>query len=299
MSPRPLLGLFSRVAGAAALTLGLVATAPSDASAKPKSSSTAKAKGKKKKPTGASKKSTSAKKPAKKAAPASEEDEGSSHAIFDADYASTPASKYGALDKKGCIEAAKLRGIGFDEVDDAPGVLAPVRLTGPLNGVAYHTELAEKDRATSPYEVFDCRLVLALHDFSAILTAHHVHEAYIFSAWRPPGKSWPSGKEGTRHPGGLAVDIRVFKKDADAGSSSGKDDLVVARDWTPARGAPACGDGSKIAPDGDDAREIRAIYCQAATDRLFHSMLGPNYNKAHENHFHLEITPGVKWRLVL
>lgn len=295
MGPRVLVGGVS-----AALVAAMLFVAPADAGAKPtKATPAAKAK-KKKAPKASTKKPTASKKPAKTTKKSDDGDEGSSHAIFDADYDTTPAWKYGSLDKKSCLEAAKLRGIGFDEVtEDTPGVLAPVRLNAPLNGVAYHTELPEKDRGTSSYEVFDCRLVLALHDFSAILTAHHVNEAYIFSAWRPPGKDWPSGKEATRHPGGLAVDIRLFKKSSEHPARATTDDLVVVRDWTPARGDAACGEGAKIAPDSDDAREIRAIYCKASTDRLFNSMLGPNYNKAHENHFHLEITPGVKWRLVL
>jgi Extensin-like protein C-terminus len=218
--------------------------------------------------------------------------------VFDADWASTPAAKYAALDKDACLEEATSRGIAYEEVSEARGVTIPVRLTGPLNGVSYHTELPEKDRATSPYEVFDCRLVLALYDFSAILTAHDVNEALIFSAWRPPGDSWPEGKQATRHSGALAVDIRVFE--VNRSSSSSLKDLVVARDWAPARDKAPCGDKAPpVAPDTAAAKEIHAIYCKAADDRIFSSMLGPNYNKAHENHFHLEITPDVKWRLTL
>ena len=218
-----------------------------------------------------------------------------SRAVFDADWASTPAAKYAALDAKTCHDEVTHRGIAFKEVEDAPGVLIPVRLSGPLNGVTYRTELDEDARATSPFEVFDCRLVLALYDFSAILTAHDIDEARIFSAWRPPPKNWAEGKLGTRHTGALAVDIRVFEKRAGASAK----DLLVARDWTPARDAPPCGDKAHVSPDTAAAKEIRAIYCKAADDRLFSSMLGPNFNKAHENHFHLEITPDVKWRLTL
>lgn len=287
----------------AALLAGIVLASstvlgPATADAKPTApTKTAKATKKKSGKVATSKPKASAK-PAKKKA--QQKGGGTSRAVFDADWESMPATKYGALDRAGCHNEAKARGVGFDEVEEAAGVLIPVRLTGPLNGVSYHTELPQKDRASSPYEVFDCRLVLALHDFSAILTPRGIDEAYIFSAWRPPGKDWPSGKEATRHPGGLAVDIRLLKKTT---ASNGTDDLVVARDWTPARDEPPCGTAplgtANIAPDTEDAREIRAIYCAAASARIFNSMLGPNYDKAHENHFHLEITPGVKWRMTL
>lgn len=217
--------------------------------------------------------------------------------VFEKDWASAPSAKYAALDKDACLAEARARGIPFDEVDEAKGVAIPVRLTGPVAGVAYHTELPEKERATSPFEVFDCRLVLALHDFGSILTAHGIDEALIFSAWRPPGDKWPAGKLATRHPGALAVDIRVFEKSAHP--AGGAKDLVVARDWKAARDEPPCGDKARVAPDTSEAKELRDIYCKAAAARIFSSMLGPNYNKAHENHFHLEITPDVKWRLVL
>jgi hypothetical protein len=216
--------------------------------------------------------------------------------VFEKDWASAPSAKYAALDKDACLAEARARGVSFDVVDEAKGVAIPIRLTGPLAGVAYHTELPEKERATTPYEVFDCRLVLALYDFGSILTAHGIDEALIFSAWRPPPKSWPEGKLGRRHPGALAVDVRVFEKTAQKG---GAKDLVVARDWKPAHDDPPCGDKARVSPDTSEAKELREVYCAAAKARIFTSMLGPNYNKAHANHFHLEITPDVKWRIVL
>jgi hypothetical protein len=220
---------------------------------------------------------------------------------FDADWATTPAAKYAALGKDACLAELDARGVSYVTVSEARGVIIPVRLTGPLNGVSYHTELPEKDRSSSPFEVFDCRLALALHDFSSILTAADVDEAIIFSAWRPPPDSWPADKQATRHSGALAVDIRAFEKSRSGEASDDSPrDLVVARDWTPARDKPPCGDKAPaIAPDTAAAKEIRGFYCKAASDRLFTSMLGPNYNKAHENHFHLEITPDVKWRMTL
>jgi len=219
----------------------------------------------------------------------------------DADLANAPSAKYGALTKDACIKELKQRAIRFTEVASARGVMAPVRLDGSLHGVRYHTEVPEKDRATTPYEVFDCRLVLALDDFGPILQKHGIEEAIIFSAWRPPAKSWPADKPATRHPGALAVDIRrmVKAKPTSAGPKDKAPDLVVLRDWTPARDVPPCAPGTAIAPDTKEAREIRAIFCEAAAARIFTTQLGPNYNKPHENHFHLEVTPGVTWRLIL
>ncbi len=212
-----------------------------------------------------------------------------------ADWAKTPAAKYGALSKAKCLAELKGRKIAFSEVKAAPGVLAPVRLKGPLSGVVFRTELPEAERRTSPHEVFDCRLVLALHDFGAILKAKGVEEAILFSAWRPPPKSWPKDKQATRHPGALAADVRrlIFAADEEQRRA----DLVVERDWTPKRDTPPC--SGDVSPETKEAKTLRSIFCEADEKRLFTVMLSPNYDSAHANHFHLEVTPGVKWRLVL
>ena len=88
----------------------------------------------------------------------------------------TPAARYGNLDRTACEAELTARHIPFSSVATARGVLAPVRLSGPLHGVAYHSTLPVRQRASSPYEILDCRLVLALDDFSAILAKHDVVE---------------------------------------------------------------------------------------------------------------------------
>jgi hypothetical protein len=212
-----------------------------------------------------------------------------------ADFGSAPSAKYGELGKKACLAELKRRKVPFVEVEEARGVLAPVRLKGPVGGVTYRTEATAAERAKSPLEIFDCRLVLSLSDFSEILKKHGVEEALLFSAWRPPPKSWPRDKLGTRHPGALAIDLRRLV--LAPGEDGKQKDLVVERDWTPKRDTPPC-EGAP-SPDTAEAKTLRAIFCEANDKRLFTVMLSPNYNKAHENHFHLEVTPQVKWRLVL
>ena len=108
----------------------------------------------------------------------------------------------------------------------------------------------------------------------------------MFSVWRPPA-NWPEGKFGKRHPGGLAIDVRELKRDSGP-------PLVVERDWKGRIGAAVCGERAPEAAS-EAARELRAIICSAADARIFHSMLTPNYDRPHYNHFHLELTPGVSW----
>ena len=75
--------------------------------------------------------------------------------------------------------------------------------------------------------------------------------------------------------------------------------LDVRKDFGGQIGAPSCGDKApKPRPNTEKARAIRKVYCDAARARIFTSMLSPNYDRPHHDHFHLELTPKVKWRIV-
>jgi hypothetical protein len=167
-------------------------------------------------------------------------------------------------------------------------VKIPVRVFSPIGGVTYRTDLPERQRHQSPWEVFDCRLVLALDDFGKILTAHDIVEARIFSAWRPPPRNSP-GDVAKRHQAALAVDVRTLKK------KSGEE-LVVLDHFDGSIGSPVCNaprDG--LEPKG---RELRELVCGAADAHLFNSILTPNFDARHANHFHLELAPGKDWFLL-
>jgi hypothetical protein len=203
-----------------------------------------------------------------------------------------PAVRYSQLDRERCQAELVRRGVGFTPVESARGVLAPVRLNGPLHGVTFRTGLPAAQRASSPWEIVDCRLALSLDDFAAQLAAHDIAEVIHFSIYRPPaGRGWPSGKLGTRHPGALAIDAGSFvKKDGTT--------LQVERDFHGRIGATTCGAGAAPTPATPEALELRHILCDAAEARLFNVMLTPDYNWAHRNHFHLEVTAGKSWFLV-
>lgn len=211
--------------------------------------------------------------------------------VFASDWASAPSAKYGAMAKDACLTELRARRVDFREEDEQPGVMAPLRFTGPVRGVTFRTELQAAERQTSPFEILDCRLALAATDLAAIVAERGFDEVVLFSAYRPPAKGWPKGKLATRHPGALALDVKSVRK-----SSSLNGERVVDRDWTAKRDAPPC----EVPERATEAeRDLRAIYCAAKDRRIFTSMLSPNYDADHKNHFHLEITPRVKWRIAL
>jgi hypothetical protein len=211
------------------------------------------------------------------------------HITNPGDAADTPAVRYAQLSRDDCEAELASRHIEFVR-ETATAVMAPVRLTGPLHGVVFRSDARDAVRATSPYEIADCRLVLALDDFAAILESHDIIEVRHYSMYRPP-RGWPEDKLGTRHAGALALDAGRFI------DRTGKV-LDVDHDFHGAIGARTCGDGAAPRPATPDALALRAILCEAVERRLFNVVLTPNYNRPHHNHFHLELTAGVGWFLV-
>jgi len=176
-------------------------------------------------------------------------------------------------------------------VREAPkrGVKIPVRLTGRVAGVLYRTDFPDSERSSVPWEIFDCRLVLSLDDFGEVLRAHAIAEVRMFSAWRPPAKSWPMTEWGRRHQGALAIDVRELRKDTG-------EVLNVLEHFHGQLGAEQCVPSARApSPDSPEARELHELVCAAAGAHVFNSILTPNYNPAHKNHFHLELTPDVEW----
>jgi hypothetical protein len=177
-------------------------------------------------------------------------------------------------------------------------VLAPVRIPSGVGGVLFRTELPAADRAHAPHDVFDCRVVLSIADWAPRLEGRGITEVILFSAWRPPPKTWPAGREATRHPGALAIDVKRMVRKPDPSTGASRPDLDVDRDWDPKLGAPICGpDAPPPSPATAEAKELREIACELDGARLFTVMLTPHYDRAHDNHLHLEVTPGVTWRL--
>jgi hypothetical protein len=73
-------------------------------------------------------------------------------------------------------------------------------------------------------------------------------------------------------------------------------ELVVERDFHGRLDAPVCGpEAPAPSPNVPEARQLRSIVCSTAELRLFQSILTPNYDVHHANHFHVEITANVRW----
>src|SRR5215510_11727816 len=155
------------------------------------------------------------------------------------DAKDTPAYRYAQLSQEACEAELASRHIDFVR-ETAAAVMAPVRLTAPLHGVVFRSDQSDKVRPTSPYEIADCRLVLALDDFAEILRRHDIVEVRHYSIYRPP-RSWSEDKPGAQHIGALAIDAGRFIDQTGAV-------LDVDRDFHGAIGAKTCGDGAGPRP---------------------------------------------------
>jgi len=103
-------------------------------------------------------------------------------------------------------------------------------------------------------------------------------------------KTWPEGKPTKQHMAGRAIDAaRFIKRDGSY--------LDVDKHFNGRIGAATCGDKAAPYPATPEAVELRSILCEAITRRLFNVALTPNYNRAHKNHFHLEVSAGT-WFLI-
>lgn len=198
------------------------------------------------------------------------------------------ASHYAGLDRSRCEAELERRHVSYERVGEARGVVAPLRLTGPLSGVTFRSNLPAAKAKTSPYDIYDCRLVLALDDFArTILSRHDIVEVIHLSVYRPVSSKIALKGPGRRHTGALAIDAAIFK------TKDGRS-LSVEKDFQPRRiGVRPC-----TSHEPKDATELRRIACEAADAQLFNVLLTPNFNWPHRNHYHMEVTANVKWTLV-
>jgi hypothetical protein len=208
-----------------------------------------------------------------------------------AEVQATRAHAYANLTNAEAFAELDRRGIAYTATPPIRGVRAPIRLRGLLRGVSIHGVLPAEQRETSPYEVLDARLALALDDFCALLARHEIVELVHMTMYRPAGTrpEDPSAPQ-SRHPGGMAIDVGGFRK------KNGRW-LAVGPHWSSSVGSKTCGPGARELKSRP-ARELVSIVCEASDLRIFHYMLTPHFDAAHADHLHLEIKPGVKWFLV-
>lgn len=166
---------------------------------------------------------------------------------------------------------------------DNPGVDQPVTVTTPINGIPYRYYYNE-----SPRETFymHCELALSLARAAEHMHAYDVVEVLDIGVYNyrcigggePP--DCPSGI--SQHAYAKAIDFAGFYT-SDGTFYSVNDDWIIDGD-----GEATC----QAATDNDKDAFLHELICALKDDDVWNIVLTPNYNDAHRNHFHVDLTTG-------
>lgn len=176
----------------------------------------------------------------------------------------------------GCLALLSSEGLSFDLAGATEGVATPIRpSTQSLGGVRYAWYYS-RSPGSLPW-VFDCRLALALVRAAPVLRANGVTEVIFASHYRPSLGNLRMGQYHF-HAQGLAIDIKGFR----LGNGM---HLDVARDYEGGLGfmdTASCL-GRPLTPKG---LLLRKLVCDLDEADVFETILTPDYDEAHWNHFH-------------
>ena len=189
-----------------------------------------------------------------------------------------PAMRYANLSPGACRAELARRDLPLlRDKRPTPGVATGVRFTDSLHGIA----IIAPGKPTT-YGVMDCRLALTFDDATQVLATLGVVRIRVDNTYRRGAKLPNRRRQQSQHAHGLAADITAFYL------ADGRE-LNVERDWSGERGEPVCGPDARVDVPTEGAILLRDIACDLGRHGLFHTMLTPNYNAAHRNHFHFDI----------
>lgn len=178
---------------------------------------------------------------------------------------------------------AMLDALGLDWEPSGPqqGIADPVYVEPYFRSVAYR--YVSRDSPTRL--LMDCELAPRLDQLAQVLEEYGIDEAIHIGIYnyRCIGGGDPDSGTCTpsQHAYARAIDLWGF------GLAGSDTEYVLERDWIITSGATCPG----TATDEAD-RVLHAIGCRMYEDGIFQTILTPNYNDAHRNHFHVDMTEG-------
>lgn len=164
----------------------------------------------------------------------------------------------------------------------SPGVVDPVTVTMPINGMPYRSGGAARTKMFG-----DCTIIKSLARAAPMLRAKQIVEVTDLGVYNyrcigntgtPP--NCPNGI--SQHAYGNAIDLASFK-DMAGMTYVVNTDFVI--DPAPEKTCTA----ATVA--GKD-RLLHELICGLKAAKLFNIVLTPNYNTDHRDHFHVDMTPG-------
>lgn len=170
-----------------------------------------------------------------------------------------------------CFRALDSLGVSYKKVKRRR-IAIGVRIRGPLGGVTY------RSYNKRPL-IIDCSLAVSLAVAGRFLGQHGIDSARYSSAHQL--RNIRGTRRRSRHSFGLAIDVHTF-------SGEGIDALAIKEDYEQGLGDEIDCIGQPLTQAG---AVLRAVSCQLERSGLFRTLLGPDYDAGHYNHFHIEARP--------
>lgn len=190
--------------------------------------------------------------------------EGHAHEVWELDRERMPPAR--PLEE--CLAALAADGRDWPRADRACRMSAQVRLDGPVAGVTF-----QSSRRAEPLEV-GCELAVRLPELARLLRESGVDSVRVGSPARFTLKSY--------HRFGLALDVYALTLDDGT-------ELVVEDDYELQGDRGTC-DGAE--PEDERARVLREVACGLFEAHVLSTVITPNYNEGHRDHFHWDVRPG-------
>jgi hypothetical protein len=179
---------------------------------------------------------------------------------------------------------AMLDGLGLDWSVASPtrGIADPVRVQPYINGVAFR--YVSRDEPTAM--LMDCELAVRLYRLTEVLIPFGIDEVIHIGIYnyRCIGGGDPDSGTCTpsQHAYARAIDLHAFGLEGSGDTYSTETDFVIT----------TRGDSCPIESFSEKDRILKEIACALWSERIFQIVLTPNYNDAHRNHYHVDLTEG-------
>lgn len=185
-----------------------------------------------------------------------------------------------------CFEWLDLYNLSYEAGPDRQGVSNPVTVTTPINGIVHRYVSNDTPRETF---FMDCSLALSLARAASHLRRNDVVELVDIGVYNyrcigggtPP--DCPNGI--SQHAYAKAIDIAGVT-DKQGVYYSVNDDWVIDPD-----SEQTCAAATE--PGKDEF--LHQLICELKADGVWNIVLTPNYNDAHRNHFHVDLTSGANY----
>jgi len=145
----------------------------------------------------------------------------------------------------------------------------PIRVASPINDIEYRYY----NQTTAGTMSMACDLALALHKLGNVLKEYNMKSVLHIGTFNCRKISGSSNL--SQHSFGNAIDIWGFE-------SQTNERFILEEHWQH--------DTTNFTTE--KARVLYEIGQRMHTDRIFNIVLTPNYNAAHDNHFHVDLTSG-------